>query len=123
MSDPLVKALRPGEVPVDPYPFGDITWFVSARACGAKELTVGRTDIPVGGRNPLHRHPNCEEAIYLLKGEMDQVVEGHPTVRLKAGEAVLVPRNLNHQAINAGTVPAELLIVFSSADRQTVLAA
>lgn len=69
MADPRVKAMRRGEVPVDRLPFGDITWFISA----------------------------------------------------KAGEAVLVPRNLKHQAINAGTVPAELLIAFSAADRQSVL--
>jgi quercetin dioxygenase-like cupin family protein len=103
------------------YPWGGIVWFASRAVGGAEELTLGLTTILPGLANPLHRHPNCEEALYVLRGEIDQVIEGRATARLKAGDAVLIPRNLKHRCLSAGPEPAELVIAFSSADRQTVL--
>ena len=56
-----------------------------------------------------------------IAGEIEHLVEGTPNVRMKAGEAILIPRNLKHQAINIGSTNAELLVAFSSAYRETVI--
>ena len=121
MNEPNVAAMRLAEVPREAYTGTNIHWLVSKKANGARELTLGYAAIEVGGRNPLHRHPNCEEALYVLSGEIEHVVEGTPNVRMKAGEAILVPRNAKHQAINTGATTAELLVAFSSAERETVI--
>ncbi len=120
-TEPRIGVTRKGSVPVEKYPHGDIHWLVRARTNGARELTVGVTTLPVGDRSPLHRHPNCEEVTYLLSGEIDQVIEGSPNLRMKAGDTILIPRDLKHQAINAGDAPAELLVCFSTPQRQTIL--
>ena len=121
MNEPRIAVMRLGEVPSEAYTSTDIHWLVSQQANGARELTLGYTTIEVGGRNPLHRHPNCEEALYVLSGEIEHIVEGTPNVQMKTGEAILVPRNLKHQAINRGNVPAALLVAFSNAERETVV--
>jgi quercetin dioxygenase-like cupin family protein len=79
--------------------------------------------LPPGEGNPVHRHPNCEEALFLLNGEIEHFIKGaaQERVRLKAGEAILIPRDAIHNATNVGAGPAELLVSFSSADRMTIL--
>ena len=29
-----------------------------------------------GGSNPAHRHPNCEEVLHVLEGDVEHYVEG-----------------------------------------------
>lgn len=113
---------RAGGVPSETYPGGEIHWLVSGKATGAQELTLGQTVIDVGRSNPRHRHPNCEEALYVLAGRIEHVIEGTPNVTMSAGDAICVPRDVWHQAINIGTEPVRLLVSFSSADRRTVFA-
>ena len=122
MNEPKIAVTRRGEVPSDGYGMASIHWLVSRQTNGARELTLAVTTLPVGGSNPRHRHPNCEEALYVLSGEIEHVIEGTPNVRMRAGEAILVPRNRVHQAINVGEAPVELLVSFSSPERESVLA-
>jgi len=121
MNLPKIAVMRKGEAPSEQYPWGDIHWLTSQSANGAAELTLGVTTVEPGGKNPLHRHPNCEEVLYVISGEIEHFVAGAPRVRMKAGECILIPRNLKHQAINIGQTPAELLVAFSSAERETVI--
>ena len=121
MSNPQIKVMRTSEVQPESYAWGALHWLTSAATNGARELTLGHTVVEAGGRNPLHRHPNCEEVLYVLGGEIEHIVEGAPNMRMKAGEAILIPRNLKHQAINVGTGKAELLVAFSSAHRETII--
>ena len=112
--------LRRGIAPRDEYPGGELHWLASRKASGAQELTVGYTLIEVGAHNPRHRHPNCEEVLYVLAGEIRHHIEGTADVQMTAGDCITVPRNRIHQAFNIGDRPAELLVSFSSADRETV---
>jgi quercetin dioxygenase-like cupin family protein len=116
-------ALRPAEIGIEKYGSAEICWMINRKGTGANEITLGKTVLPPGEGNPVHRHPNCEEALYLLKGEIEHFIKGaaQERVRLKAGEAILIPRNVIHNATNVGTGPAELLVSFSSADRMTIL--
>lgn len=118
MDNSIVR--RAGAVPSETYPGGEIHWLVSGKVTGARELTLGQTLIEVGQRNPWHRHPNCEEALYVLAGTIEHVIEGAPNVTLRAGDALCIPRDVWHQAINIGPEPVRLLVSFSSADRETV---
>lgn len=112
---------RAGAVPSETYPGGEIHWLVSGKATGARELTLGQTLIEVGRRNPWHRHPNCEEALYVLAGTIEHVIEGQPNVTMTAGDALCIPRDAWHQAINVGPDPVRLLVSFSSPDRESVI--
>jgi len=109
------------DIPVEYVGNAEIRWLVNRKTCGADELTVGLTNMKPGGSNPLHRHPNCEEVLHLLNGEVDHYVEGGHKVHLKAGDTILIPRNKKHKAINTGDYTATWIVTFSSADRQTII--
>jgi quercetin dioxygenase-like cupin family protein len=121
MDKPKIAVMRPDELPKEDYAWGKLQWLTSRKSNGARELTLGHTVVEFGGRNPLHRHPNCEEVLYVIAGEIEHIIEGSPNVWMKAGEAILIPRNAKHQAINIGRGSAELLVAFSSAERETII--
>jgi quercetin dioxygenase-like cupin family protein len=121
MDQPKIALTRMGNSPTENYGQATIHWLASKAASGARELTFGITSIQPGGGSPLHRHPNCEEVLHMLRGEIDQVVEGTENLRMKAGDTITIPKNVKHCAINVGTEPAEMIVVFSSPERQTIL--
>jgi quercetin dioxygenase-like cupin family protein len=116
-----LKLTRVGSVPVETYGQATIHWLARKATNDAKELSFGFTIIHPGGSSPMHRHPNCEEVLHLLKGEIDQVVEGMKTLRMKPGDTITIPRNRKHRAIAVGQTPAEMIVAFSSPERETVL--
>jgi quercetin dioxygenase-like cupin family protein len=59
--------------------------------------------------------------LYVLSGEIRHHIAGTPDVHLTVGDCITIPRDRVHQAINVGDRPAELLVSFSSPERQTVL--
>ena len=121
MDHPSLTPTRVGEVPTETYGQAHIHWLASKAASGARELTVGITTIEVGGGSPLHRHPNCEEVLHVLTGEIEKVIEGVPSFRMKPGDTITVPRNLKHRAFTIGNLPATMMVVFSSPQRETIV--
>jgi mannose-6-phosphate isomerase-like protein (cupin superfamily) len=71
--------------------------------------------LPPGGRMPpAHRHVECVEAFYVLRGEVTFVLDGrHQT--LGTGSFVLVARGGSHTFGNSGSEPASLLVLHSPA--------
>ena len=121
MDKPPIIVTRAGQVPKEQYGQAHIEWLASKAASGARELMFGLTSIDVGGSSPMHRHPNCEEVLHMLEGEIEQVVEGGHRFRMSAGDTITIPRNIKHRAINVGQKPALMVVVFSSAERQTII--
>lgn len=121
MDEPRIGLTRVGQVPVEHYGQAEIHWLASHATNGARELTVGHTTIAVGGSSPMHRHPNCEEVLHLLSGRIEQVIEGKPSLHMGPGDTILIPRDVKHRAVNTGQVPAVMLVVFSSPQRQTIV--
>jgi len=122
MSVPVVhNVVHLKDVPVRKTGSAEIKW-VSNKQYGAAELTMGRTIMPPGCSNPLHYHPNCEEILHILSGDVDHYVEGMAgPMRINSGDTVVIPRGLKHKATNVGKKPAEWIVCFSSADRETVI--
>jgi quercetin dioxygenase-like cupin family protein len=101
------------------YPWGWIRWMMNAELDPGSAQTFGVVEIAAGQRNPLHKHPNCEEILYLLSGTLDHLV-GNQHVILHAGDVIRVPRDTPHQGINIGAEPARALISYDSGTRQMV---
>jgi quercetin dioxygenase-like cupin family protein len=71
--------------------------------------------LPAGGRKPPpHIHTNCEEAFYVLDGEIEFFL-GADTVIGRPGSFVLVPGGVSHTFGNAAPVPSRLLIIHAPA--------
>jgi len=84
---------------------------------GVDGVTVGMAKIEPGEENPLHIHANCSEIILLLRGSVEHVVGGD-VVDLSAGDLLIVPRGVQHQARSVGSAPAEMVVVYNSGYRE-----
>jgi quercetin dioxygenase-like cupin family protein len=85
---------------------------VSSPADGAKLImTVEATFLP-GKAHDFHRHPNQEEVIYVLDGEIEQWVEQERRL-LRPGDGVVIPTGVVHASFNVGEGPAKIIAVLS----------
>lgn len=123
-GDPVKKPmLVHGPCAVSPhdanhFSWGSIQWMVSQKQYAEAALTFGHVEIKAGSKNPLHVHPNCDEVLFLLEGELDHSVNGD-TVRLLPGMSLFIPKNAPHDARNVGMTTARMVVAYSSGDRQT----
>jgi quercetin dioxygenase-like cupin family protein len=85
---------------------------VSSPGDGAERImTVEAVFLP-GKCHDFHRHPNQEEVIYVLEGQLEQWVESEHRL-LGPGDAVVIPAAVVHASFNAGTEPAKIIAVLS----------
>lgn len=101
------------------FPWGWIRWMMNTELDPAASQTFGIVQIDAGKRNQLHKHPNCEELLYVLSGSFESVVGGRRVV-MHAGDMIRIPANVPHQGINNTNEPMRAVISYSSGVRQTV---
>ena len=92
---PVDDSLRPAEGWGDEAAPMAVQWIVTDRTVGAEQHVVGLTVFQPGARHRPHRHPNAEEAQYLIKGQGLARV-GDVDIEQSAGDTVFVPRNEWH---------------------------
>lgn len=100
-------------------PFGRVEWAVQAGKPDGAEQMVALAVFEPGGSNAEHYHPNCEEIVYVLDGEVEHTL-GDESTTLWAGDLIVVPREARHRIINDSSKACRMLIVFSSPDREFV---
>ena len=96
--------------------WGSLTWLASQALGNAEGVTVGRVIIKPGERNPKHSHHNGEEVLYLISGRLEHWI-GDASVVLETGDTLTVPPDVPHYAINVGDVDADMIVAYSTGDR------
>jgi len=119
MSNASGYTLRKGAL--DPasgvdHPWGWLNFVSDEVDTGVAGVTVGLARIEAGAENPLHIHGNCSEIILLLSGSVEHVV-GEEIVDLTAGDVLIVPPAVPHQARSVGPTGAEMVVVYNSGQR------
>ncbi|HST25717.1 MAG TPA: cupin domain-containing protein [Gaiellaceae bacterium] len=85
---------------------------VSSPADGAERImTVEAVFLP-GKCHDFHRHPNQEEVIYVLSGQLEQWVE-EERCQLGPGDAVVIPAAVVHASFNVSDEPARIIAILS----------
>jgi quercetin dioxygenase-like cupin family protein len=102
------------------FPWGRIRWLVNGAKVRGANITVGWVEIEPGMKNPLHLHPNSEEVLVLMEGELDHSI-GDEVHRLTRGSAIVVPANTPHDGRNVGSVTARMVVSYPTGDRQMVV--
>ena len=69
-----------------------------------------------GQVTPLHVHPENAHCIYILEGSGEFLWEDQAPVPVKAGQFVIVPRNVRHGLRNNGTTRLSYLGVNAGAE-------
>jgi quercetin dioxygenase-like cupin family protein len=96
-----------------------IKWLFSGKTAADTAQTLGYVVIEPGQKNPLHAHPNCEEVLYLISGELDHSLDG-AVYRLGPGDAIRVPAGAKHDAKSVGSEPAAMVVCYSVPNREMV---
>jgi uncharacterized cupin superfamily protein len=94
---------------------GSAMFFKATRASTNGAFSLMERTLPPGGRKPPpHIHVNCEEAFYVLDGEIEFFL-GATTNIGRPDTFVLVPGGVAHTFSNAGTTEARLLVIHTPA--------
>ena len=96
--------------------WGSLTWLASKNIGNAEGLTLGRVTIKAGHSNPRHRHPKCEEVLYLLSGRLEHTM-GDKTFTLSAGDTITIAPGVFHNATCIGNADADTIVVYSEGTR------
>ena len=115
-----IRLLPYSEAEVVPQDWGQLTWFANRALGNSADVTVGRCLIHPGQSNPRHYHPNCSEILVVMQGHIRHTMEGDKEAEMNEGDTVTIAPGVWHRATNVGDKDAILLIVFTSADRETV---
>jgi mannose-6-phosphate isomerase-like protein (cupin superfamily) len=94
---------------------GSAMFFKATRASTNGAFSLMARTLPPGGRKPPpHIHTNCEEAFYVLDGEVEFSL-GETTAVGRPDTFVLVPGGVAHTFGNAGKTQARLLVIHAPA--------
>jgi quercetin dioxygenase-like cupin family protein len=76
-----------------------------------REAVVARVEVDPGVLAGRHTHPG-DEISYVLEGEGEVLFDGEPPLKIKAGDAFVIPAGKVHDAKSTGSVPLKLVGVY-----------
>jgi quercetin dioxygenase-like cupin family protein len=89
-------------------------WYLKPGSETSDSLVFVRAKIATGHGHPFHRHPEMDEIIYVLAGEMEQWIEREPRI-LRPGDVAYIPRDVVHGCYNESGADCTFLAVLSPA--------
>lgn len=113
------RLVPPGGGETIAFAWGRLHWLCSGERLPDARQTFGLAEILPGCKNPRHYHPNCDEVLYLLEGELNHTL-GDAVYHLSPGALLHIPAGVPHDARNVGLATARMVIAYSAPDRQTV---
>ena len=116
MSDRDWQLLKAKQAVTRDEEWGTLTWFAGAVVGNAHGLTLGRVTIKAGKANPRHYHTTFEEALTLLTGRIEHTM-GDARAIMEPGVTLVVPAGIPHNATCLADADAEMMVAYSSADR------
>lgn len=117
-SEPA-RLVTPGTAETLDFAWGRLQWLCDAERMPDARQTFGVCELLPGRKNPRHFHPNCDEVLFLLEGEIEHTL-GDAVYRLTPGALLHIPTATHHDARNVGPGIARMVIAYSAPDRQTV---
>lgn len=98
--------------------WGSQVWLANKSLSGAS-LAVTRLTIHPGKSGERHRHPNVDEVLILFRGKVCVHTPAEKFV-LEQGDGLTILGGLTHQIENVEDEDADMVLVYSSGDRQYV---
>lgn len=90
--------------------WGKLRWMSHPPSTQAEQLTVIEVTLEPGKGHDFHKHPEQEEVIYVINGEIEQWLETESRL-CSSGDSVFIPADAVHASFNVGSSPALLLAI------------
>ena len=100
------------EVEREQLDWGVMGWISHPANTQAKLLTVMEVTLGPGGGHNFHKHPDQEEVISVVSGEIEQWLESEKTT-LKPGDSIFIKPDIVHASFNVSDQPAKLMVVLA----------
>jgi quercetin dioxygenase-like cupin family protein len=104
------KFVMAAEVVREQPDWGALAWSCRPADTGAKDLVVIEVTLAPGGGHAFHKHPQQEEVIYVIEGEVEQWLDRQKRV-LRSGDAVFIPAGVVHASFNVAGAKARMLAI------------
>jgi quercetin dioxygenase-like cupin family protein len=104
------KFVTSADVKREELSWGSLAWFSSPSATQANNLVVLEVTLASGNGHNFHKHPNQEEVIYVIEGEIEQWI-GREKRLLKAGDSAFIGADVVHASFNVSPRQAKLLAI------------
>jgi quercetin dioxygenase-like cupin family protein len=98
------------EIKREQLDWGQMGWVSNPPTTQAKFLTVMEVTLGPGAGHNFHKHPDQEEVISVVSGEIEQWLETEK-MTLKPGDSIFIQPNIVHASFNTGAQPAKLMVV------------
>jgi quercetin dioxygenase-like cupin family protein len=92
--------------------WGWLAWCSRPADTGAENLVVIEVTLAPGGGHAFHKHPQQEELIYVVEGQVEQWREDEQRM-MQPGDAVFLPAGTVHASFNTSQRDAKLLAILS----------
>jgi quercetin dioxygenase-like cupin family protein len=106
------KFLIGQDLEIETLEWGDRKWFSLPSLSSAQHIVVVHVNLQPGFGHNFHLHPNQEELVYVINGEIEQWLETEKQI-LKSGDAAFIPANTIHASFNISDEPVNVLAILS----------
>lgn len=89
---------------------GSLAWVSRPQQTEAEQLTVIEVTLNPGGGHNFHKHPDQEEVIYVIEGEVEQWLE-QESRQLRPGDSVFIKADIVHASFKQQQTPVKLLAI------------
>ena len=111
MRKPL-RFVTPAEAIREDYKGRTNYWLSRPDLTDARQLQLCQATLPPGEGHAFHTHPELEEVIYVLAGEVEQWVETEKRL-LRPGDIAHIPPGVVHATFNSSDNDAVILAILS----------
>ncbi len=105
------------------FDWGTIKILSEPAFAGGSTMTFAEVAVYPGTGHARHKHDNADEIIYVLEGEALQMLDDKPSVPVRAGASIYVPRGTFHGTQNTGSGVLRLVVVYAPAGEEKILRA
>lgn len=103
------------------FDWGTVKFLSEPAITGAERFSFGMVVLAPGKGHERHNHPGCDEIIYVMSGEGEQMIDDQPPIAVRAGASIYIPADIYHSTINTGWEPLRLLIVYAPTGPERLL--
>lgn len=100
------------EVERDQLDWGELGWLSRPQTTSASASVVVEVILHPGQGHDFHKHPQQEEVVYVISGEVEQWIATDKRT-LKTGDSAYIPADTVHASFNTGDTQAKLIVVLA----------